>query len=554
MDSDCSTLPASTSDGSRTKIAVAIPEQPTTIPIPLADSTLTLEPALQSLPSFIQPPRTPMSLGDVAYLQTKGALTLPSPELQNSLVASFFKYIHPYMPILDIDRFLQSASSRLGVEGQVSLLLYQTILFAGATHVNVTELQKAGFGTPRQARKEFFCKCKLLYDFDWESDRLVLVQALLFMSLWYEAPEEHRNTWHWIDVAVSQAYALGLHHDPLHTVSALFPGEHGLRRRIWWSCFMRDRLVSFALKRRPKIGNSDFTVAMLKMTDFGPFDYSMGDGDTLKALCPYATCWETRKALAQLCVAQATLCHCLSYGLQPQVTMFEKTMDEEAAETFLSGVEEAQALSSCREALLDWYVALPSGCRYRPFAVTDGRGDRGCVVDLNRSVLPLVFYATMVGLYRAWLASLKRTRQSTLLEQEMTKLSMQDMATQIFELAGDLQKHGFERFLPPTGIAILTSAATVHLSEMRDPACTDRTKAYDIYAAADMARDAMERAFLDYPDQGRRFKHSAGPATTVVRSEAAFDASPLDELSGISIEGLGTCVDYLNVSEEDTCG
>jgi hypothetical protein len=54
----------------------------------------------------------------------------------------------------------------------------------------------------------------LLYDFDYESDRLILIQALLLMIYWYETPDDQKDTWHWMGMAISLAYTIGLHRNP----------------------------------------------------------------------------------------------------------------------------------------------------------------------------------------------------------------------------------------------------------------------------------------------------------------------------------------------------
>ncbi|KAG7128915.1 Cutinase transcription factor 1 beta like protein [Verticillium longisporum] len=141
------------------------------------------EPDLQAqLPAFVKPLPARIASEDVKYLHTKGALSLPPLPLQTALLQAYVEYVHPYMPLLDLREFLGAVNARDGLCGQVSLFLYQAIMFAATAFVDMKALKEAGYSTRKAARRSFFSKTRLLYDFDYESDRLVLVQALLLMT------------------------------------------------------------------------------------------------------------------------------------------------------------------------------------------------------------------------------------------------------------------------------------------------------------------------------------------------------------------------------------
>lgn len=93
---------------------------------------------------------------DMAFLQSKGALSLPSINFQNALLLSFFEFVYPYLPIINIDEFLHCVGQGDGTAGQISLLLFQAILFAGISHVEMEHICEAGFRTRKLAYKTFF--------------------------------------------------------------------------------------------------------------------------------------------------------------------------------------------------------------------------------------------------------------------------------------------------------------------------------------------------------------------------------------------------------------
>lgn len=125
------------------------------------------ENAPSKLPPFIAPFSTQIPAEDLAYLSAKGALKLPENTLQTALLRSYFDYVHPFMPILDLERFLRSVATQEGEHDRTSLLLFQAIMFAGTAHVDMDHLRKAGFRTRRQARKTFFQRTRVSARLTW---------------------------------------------------------------------------------------------------------------------------------------------------------------------------------------------------------------------------------------------------------------------------------------------------------------------------------------------------------------------------------------------------
>lgn len=116
---------------------------------------------LAQLPAFLKPLPAKIAPEDVKYLYTKGALTLPTPELQNALLRAFVEYVHPYMPLLELGVFLNTVNSTDGLNGQVSLSLYHAIMFAASAFVETKYLKEAGYTSRKAARKSFFQKTRV---------------------------------------------------------------------------------------------------------------------------------------------------------------------------------------------------------------------------------------------------------------------------------------------------------------------------------------------------------------------------------------------------------
>jgi hypothetical protein len=113
------------------------------------------------LPPNIRPLPTKIAAEDVRYLHDKGALSLPPPSLQNALIEAYIEYVHPYMPLLDLHDFLRIISATDGSCGQLSLFLYQAVMFAATAFVDLKYLREGGYQTRKAARKSFFQKTRV---------------------------------------------------------------------------------------------------------------------------------------------------------------------------------------------------------------------------------------------------------------------------------------------------------------------------------------------------------------------------------------------------------
>jgi hypothetical protein len=113
------------------------------------------------LPAFLRPLPTKIAAEDVNYLQIKGALSMPILPLQNALLQAYIEYVHPYMPLIDLNNFLSIINSRDGQNGQISLFLYQAVMFAASAFIDMKYLREGGYTTRKAACKSFFQKTRV---------------------------------------------------------------------------------------------------------------------------------------------------------------------------------------------------------------------------------------------------------------------------------------------------------------------------------------------------------------------------------------------------------
>lgn len=113
-----------------------------------------------------------------------------------------------------------------------------------------------------------FISQQALYDSDYEDDKVCVVQCVTLLGFWYSDPEDRNGPSHWMSIAIGLCQVMGLHRTPWSGSrsphSTLRPR---LFRRIWWSCFMRDRWLCLALGRPMRINLEDCQVQMPEPED-----------------------------------------------------------------------------------------------------------------------------------------------------------------------------------------------------------------------------------------------------------------------------------------------
>ncbi|KAI1435942.1 fungal-specific transcription factor domain-containing protein [Xylaria sp. CBS 124048] len=434
--------------------------------------------------NFLRPLPPKFAPEDVAYLRAKGALSVPSLSLQKALLRAYVEYVHPYNPLLDIHDFLRIVDAHDGSCGQISLFLYQAVMFSATAFVSNKAINEAGYESRKAARKAFFSRARLLYDFDYESDRLLLVQGLLLMTYWYETPDDQKDTWHWMGVAISLGHTIGLHRNPANTNMPL--KRQKLWKRIWWTCYMRDRLVALGMRRPTRIKTEDFDVPMLSEEDFDlevlP-DHIRAVGSDCELLRDLAM----QRELAQMCVAKAKLSLSIGNMLKAQysVLICTKTHPDNMINSTMmllpnKQLDNMERIAQCDQALLNWVQSLPESCKYRPLSALDNQNKRR-VLAVHRNLLHMVYFTTVSALHRPlFLPSSPRESHQTPspVQQQVSRMRVYNSAAQITRMAAELNTLHLDKFLPTTSVTVILPAIIIHMIEMKNISPAVQAAAY----------------------------------------------------------------------------
>ena len=143
---------------------------------------------------------------ELRLLQRKGALTILEPGVHECFLRTYFECFHPAFPILNKEEFLGSVDTN-----PPSVLILQAMYFIASTHIEENIILKAGFNSRYAARLTFYKRAKVLYDADYDSNSVTVVQVLFLMSFWWGGPTDQKDTWHWLGAAIGLAQTKGMH-------------------------------------------------------------------------------------------------------------------------------------------------------------------------------------------------------------------------------------------------------------------------------------------------------------------------------------------------------
>ncbi|KAH6695137.1 fungal-specific transcription factor domain-containing protein [Plectosphaerella plurivora] len=239
---------------------------------------------------------------DIRFLDGQNCLQVPSPKSLDVFVRQYFRYLHPILPIIDEGAFWDMYERRSNAtkrDGTISLLLFQAMLFACCNFVPRAVLRRLGFNTKRSARAGLYRRAKLLFDLGAESSSLDKARAALFLASWsfssYEVPRTPVTPW--LAIAIQHARDADAH---LYDAYEEGTEAHTTRKRLWWGCILRDRLLGLGMRRPLHIHPADFDLA--RHEPLGPGDLK---GEADKSMVYDAP---TKERLAQVLGLLVRLC------------------------------------------------------------------------------------------------------------------------------------------------------------------------------------------------------------------------------------------------------
>ncbi|OTA03117.1 Zn2Cys6 transcriptional regulator [Trichoderma parareesei] len=188
-----------------------------------------------------------------AFLRSKGVYSFLSEASADSLIRAYFHHVHPIMPILEADKLLEY--HRLKRLNEYNLILLWGLYTIASNYMPAEVYENEGFASRKAFRAEMFSRAVCAYHNTGEKNNLILLQGALLLGFWNSDIEDHMQPWQWSGKAINLCQILGLHRD-IDSVgynSSITEQQRSLFRRLWWTCFWRDRWLSVSLGRPLRI-------------------------------------------------------------------------------------------------------------------------------------------------------------------------------------------------------------------------------------------------------------------------------------------------------------
>lgn len=301
------------------------------------------------------------------------------------------------------------------------------------------------------------------------------------MSYWNGTDGNHRESWYWTGAAISLAFTIDLHLHP--EAPNMASSERKLRKRVWWSCFMRERLLSVENRRPTQICLEDSNLPMLEQSDFEI--RPLPDGITvISRNCKAVRDASVRRQLAAICIARIQLCICISRMQDAQrhsLNYLSPRREDKTRPHALTKnpADSDEAFNRVDEELLAWSESLPNSCQFRTLTAADSQSGQSAIA-VQRTFLHLLYHTTVSMLHRNQMVqSVSSHAVSSRQVQHMSKWRVREATMHITRMASQLHQLRLELFLPSTGVSVFLAAATVHILEIKSSGLERRQRALE---------------------------------------------------------------------------
>ncbi|KAL4897845.1 hypothetical protein BDV59DRAFT_190652 [Aspergillus ambiguus] len=410
------------------------------------------------LPNYVSELPARLDASDLEYLEGKGALCLPTARFRTELLKSYVLWVHPQVPILNLEEILLAIANNDGVN-RIGLVLFHAVMFAASGFVDLAHIHDEGYPSREAARAVLFRRAKVLFELDCEDDRLSLVQAALLMIHWQDLPSGEKDASHWIGICLSLSTSIGLDRTPDGT--GMTPSQRQAWKRTWWSVYNHARLTSEDLQSMmsiandvPENGPDSTAISMVTLNDFrfGVFPPAAravaGDCEVLRSV-------ECQKTQALLFIEKTRLC-CVSQFS----TLSNQVKDLFHGSTVPDSRVCQPALSNTTVRLNEWTSRLPTAVRYQyPLKLSLSPWEKS--IYLHRTWLRLLF----IGL--AYVAHREQSQMSgdALLEPAFLEGQLETSSRYLLDISNifeEVHSLGLSSNLPSPAVALLLLVLTLH--------------------------------------------------------------------------------------------
>ncbi|KAF9098710.1 hypothetical protein BGX23_005525 [Mortierella sp. AD031] len=304
---------------------------------------------------------------------------LPSPEVMTHLLNLHFTYVHPFAPVFVWSKFLKKLKER---DFTPSFLFLLNSIFALASRYSDDISFRTDPAKPETIGVRFAEKAKEILDTLYDSPDRNCVGALVLLAFQQMGTGSGYRAWMYVGISVRMAQHLGLNRDCLKLNPNMSAIDREERNRIWWTCFMADRIISASFGRPQGINEHDVDATYPEGVDEEniQLEYKL-DGATsmLTGPSPHSE---------QKFVYMASLMRILG---RVMVSLYSPLSKASSLST--TSMTNPAPLELLDKELTDWLLTLPPHLQFR--SVQQEPGTFVCTLHMT-------FYAVLILLHRPY--------------------------------------------------------------------------------------------------------------------------------------------------------
>lgn len=340
-----------------------------------------------------------INFSDLKMMEDGAVFEIPPDPLRNELLRSYVQYVYPNFPFFDVRKFITAISSN-NTKQCVSLLHFHAIMYTSSAFVDQSSLAIYGYGSREEAMEAFFKRFKTLYDLNYELDRKILVQSLLLVAWNDNTPQHMHDASYWLDLAISTARAVGA--DQKHIMATFGPASRRFWKRMWWACYVRDRLFAVSQYRPVRISDDSFDLDMLELEDCELIPLPSMVNSTLAGTTIAADGYN-RQLLAKVAISLVTFSQLISQFLSAQygaVSCEDSTTYQRSVHLILRGQIGLNTILLQDLAVEKWFTELSEDTRNANVRIHESINDHDEeVLYLQRAQLTCLYHYLIIALH-----------------------------------------------------------------------------------------------------------------------------------------------------------
>lgn len=292
---------------------------------------------------------------------------LPPKDLSDHLLDLYFKHFYPLLPILHKRSFLAALES----EQRPPHLLLNAI-YAVASRISPDIRVRSDPNLRDTAGDVFFERARILLDFEWDGYKVSTVQALLLLSSHQNGALKNIRGWLYSGLAFRMCQNLGLNRncDDWN----LSPDEKEERKRVFYCCFVLDRLTCAMHGRAPMIDDRDLDT---------PIPLEVDEDDKHNQ----PTIMDSFHQLINLCEILGDILTQL-YMVKGRKQVSQMSTPD-------------SVISRLDRSLNQWMAKLPASVQYRP--PNTRMNEKAPAPNLQLCQIHMLFYTSLILLHRPFI-------------------------------------------------------------------------------------------------------------------------------------------------------